>query len=250
MLKLTVVLLLVLTWTVPASGAIIIQVQNANVTAGGTGFVDVLISSNLASENLYSAGYDFQISGLQGNGSLIFRPSFDPLAPLNPANQTNSEQSVVAPVPYVFAADPDASNFFAVQDPSETRLIGGDAKFMLGDIVLTPTPVLLARLELQHVSGTPLAAVGDTFTISLVNDDLGTPLDVTDDSTLFRDSADVPLLFALGSDPSAFANSGTITITSAAVPEPGTMGFLAVLSTTYLVRRFRRTKKTDTNSLV
>jgi len=197
----------------------------------------------LASENLFSAGYDFQIAGSQGNGSLIFRPSFDVFDPLNASNQTNSEQSVLSPDPYVFAGDTDDFNFFAVRDPSETRLQGGDSTFSFADVSLNSTQRLLARLELQHVTGTPLSAIGDTFTLSLINDDAGTPGDVDDDSTLFFDSGFTPLAFETGSDPSAFTNFGTITITSAAaVPEPSTFAFLAIAAVGFAGRRLRKKK--------
>lgn len=227
--------------SMPAYGDIIVQVQNASITSGGTGFVDVLISST-GTDNLYSAGYDFQIFGLQGNGSLIFRPSFNPLSPLDPSNQTNSEQAVNSPNAYVFLGDTDAANFYAIQDPSETRMLGGDSTLSTNNISLTSTQLLLARLEIQHVTGTPLAAIGDTFTIALVNNDNVTPVDLTDDSTLFQDNGFNPLTFAAGSDPSAFLNVGTVTITAAAVPEPGTFAVLTIAAASWCGHRFRRRK--------
>lgn len=164
------------------------------------------------------------------------------MSPLDPANQTNSEQSVNSPNPYVFLGDTDAANFYATQDPSETRVFGGDSTFSLNNISLTSTQLLLARLEIQHVTGTPLTAVGDTFTIALVNNDNGTPGDLTDDSTLFQDNALTPLTFAVGSDPSLFLNIGTITITSAAVPEPGTFAVLTFAAASWCGHRLRRRK--------
>jgi hypothetical protein len=241
MLRISLVLLCLLTLSVPASAAVIISVQSASVTAGGTGVVDVLISSTLASENLYSAGYEFEITGSSGNGSLIFRPTFDIVFPTDPLTQSNSEQDELLPYPYVFATDKDPLNFFANQmDPVLTRLQGGDSTGSGNNVTLSTTPMLLARLELQHVSATPLAAVGDTFTISLINSDNVLIGDVSDDSTLFMDDAMNPLPFASGSDPSAFANFGTITITSAAVPEPSTFAIMAVVGAGVVGRKLRR----------
>ena len=129
--------------SVPAYGAIIVQVQDASIVSGGTGFVDVLISSD-GTDNLYSAGYDFQIFGLNiNNGSLIFRQSFNPLSPLDPANQTNSEQTVNTPNPYVFLGDTDAGNFYASRDPILTRMVGGDSTFSINNVSLTSTQLPL-----------------------------------------------------------------------------------------------------------
>lgn len=103
---------------------------------------------------------------------------------------------------------------------------------------------LLARLEIEHITATPLAAVGNVFQLGLWNEDQGTA-DPLDDSTLFMDELGSPLTFAAGSAPSttsapgAFLNLGTITVT-AAVPEPGTFVALAVAAAGLSARRWRR----------
>jgi hypothetical protein len=95
---------------------------------------------------------------------------------------------------------------------------------------------LLARLQVEHITGTPLAAVGDTFTVKLINSDNGMPGDFTDDSTQFLDDSSNNLTI----DPLSYSGSGTITITSAAVPEPSTLAVLAFVSATFIGRRWRR----------
>ena len=213
----------------PALGDIIVDVQNASISAGGTGFVDVLISST-GTDNLFLTGYHFEITGSVANGALQFRPN---------AFQTNAQQSVVAPVPYVFAGDTDSGNFFANrQDPTLTQIIGGDNTLSGTGISLTSTQALLARLQVEHVTGTPLAAVGDTFTVKLINDDNGTPVDFTDDSTQFLNDT----LNNLTIDPLSYFGSGTITIASAAVPEPSTFAVLAIASAAVIGKRLRRRK--------
>jgi hypothetical protein len=214
---------------VPAAafGDIIVDVQDASISAGGTGFIDVLISST-GTDNLYLTSYHFEITGSVANGELQFRPN---------AFQTNVQQSVVAPVPYVFSGDTNSGNFFANrQDPTLTQIIGGDSTLSGTGISLTSTQALLARLQVEHITGTPLAAVGDAFTVKLINDDNGTPVDFTDDSTYFLDDS----LNNLAIDPLSYSGSGTITITSAAVPEPSTFGVLGFASIAFIGKRWRR----------
>lgn len=199
------VFLLVLTCGSPLSAAIMVQVQNATITTGGTGFVDVLIEST-GSDNLASFGLEFQISAPTINGALRFS-----------AVQSSSETTAQAPpdvADYVFLGD--SINFSAVrQDPNEQGLVGGDDAS--ANVPINGTQRLLARLELEHITATPLSAIGDTFTISLLNTG----------STYFADE----LLTPLSVDPFSFNSFGTVTITSAAaVPEPGTALFLVASS--------------------
>lgn len=93
------------------------------------------------------------------------------------------------------------------QDPDEQRLIGGDAAYSKMNIVVGR--LLMARLEIEHLTGPPPAAVGETFMISLhsgVNAD-------------FPHKHFIPLTQGAHS-------SGIVTITSAAIPASGTLGVL------------------------
>lgn len=112
---------------------------------------------------------------------------------------------------YVFRGD--STNFNSNrQDPDEQRLVGRDAA--AAHVNIAGGPFLMARLEVEHFTGTPLAAVRKTFTISLVP---GVNKDFLDENFLS---------LTQGSH-----SSGTVTITSAAVPEPGTLGVLLAGST-------------------
>lgn len=197
--------------------------------------MDVWITSD-GTDNLFSAGYEFRITGSTLSGALQFRATGD---------QSNSEQSEPGPPEYVFLGDTDPGNFFANRQPVETQLIGGDFTASGANMPLINGSVrLLARLEIEHITATPLAAVGNVFQLGLWNEDQGTA-DQLDDSTLFMDELGNPLTFAAGSAPSttsapgAFLNLGTITVT-AAVPEPGTFVALAVAAAGLSARRWRR----------
>lgn len=186
--------------SVPAAafGDIIVDVQDASISAGGAGFVDVLISSNATLTDLVASfGFEFQISAPTVNGALRFS-----------AVQSDSETTAQGPLDYDYVFLGDSINFTAVrQITDEQSLVGGDAAST--NAVISGGPFLMARLELEHITGTPLAAVGETFTISLIPGPF----------TTFADA---------NGDPVApfSSSSGTVTITSAAVPEPGSVSVL------------------------
>ncbi|MCX7397971.1 MAG: PEP-CTERM sorting domain-containing protein [Planctomycetales bacterium] len=213
-----------------AKSDIIITVQNANLTTNGTGFVDVLISSSLASEQLAQTTFAFSIGG-----SPNLRGSLEFLEELDDANYS--------PPNYVFG--PATGNFGDFLN-SPTEISGGDT-FEAGEtnVTLTPTAKTLVRLNLKHTAiGDPELAVGGSFTVSLSPpvsghfssvDDAGTPGDTLDD-----------VFTPLNIDPlSSF--TGTITITSAAVPEPSTFAVLAMLGVGAIGRKLRQRKMLQTN---
>jgi hypothetical protein len=118
----------------------------------------------------------------------------------------------------------DSQNFNAQQlIPSEQTLVGGDGAS--GNVNIAGGPFLMARLELEHLTGTPLAAVGETFTISL-----------TPGNSDFLDENVLSLTQGTHS-------SGTITITSAAVPEPTSTAVLLAGSVAGLWWRRRKRSK-------
>jgi hypothetical protein len=195
----------------PVRSDIIVDVQDASIAANGTGFVDVLISSNgTLTDLMASFSFEFQISAPTLNGALRFS-----------AVQSNSETTATGP-DYVFLGD--SQNFNAQQlIPSEQTLVGGDGAS--GNVNIAGGPFLMARLELEHLTGTPLAAVGETFTISL-----------TPGNSDFLDENVLSLTQGTHS-------SGTITITSAAVPEPTSTAVLLAGSVAGLWWRRRKRSK-------
>ena len=209
-----------------ANAGIIVNVQDATITAGGYGVVDVLISSN-SNDALTLFGYKFEITGSNLNGDLTFRPDWDFLDPLNTTNQSNSEQ---AAADYVLGIDTDPG-IFTASLLSPTRMIGGDGTASGLDTTPLIGNYVLARLELQHLTPNAALAVGSTFQVSLVDDP---------DFTFFYDNAGLTAL----PDPIPFSyasTAGTITITSAAaVPEPATFLFLTAVGGSWLLVRRRR----------
>jgi hypothetical protein len=230
MIRVSLIAMCLLVGSQPAEADVIIDVQDASITTNGTGFVDVLISST-ATDLLTATSFEFTIGGTPtATGSLEF--------------QLESDDANYSPPGYVFGAA--TGDYFDALLPMDSMFGIDSYQGGFTNVTLSGATQTLVRLLLKHTAiGDPNDSVGNTFTVSLNTggatdfsfwDDMGTPSPLDDGPTSLNIS---PL-----------SSSGTITITSAAVPEPGTMGFLAVLSTTYLVRRFRRTKKTDTNSMV
>jgi hypothetical protein len=232
MLRALLILLVAAIGSTQALGGIIINVESKNFTAGGLGFVEVYISSDETTvDEISLANYEFQITptGPNGiaNGELKFRLD---------ADQSTDEQTDST---YVFF--PDNTGITTVVSPNQLTIQGEDTDGSGNNVLLTATPKLLARFELVHTSATPSLAVGDTFTIGLINNDLGNA-DPLDDSTFFADNSLNVLTYQVGSDPSAFVNFGTITITSAAVPEPSTFAVLAMVGAGVVGRQLRRRK--------
>lgn len=215
-----------------ASGAIIISVGNATLNAGGTGSVDVFISG-ATDDTLGRFGYEFNISGATpANGDLQFKPSFFIGSPLNPLTQTNSEQGLGN---YVFAGDTDPINFSASLGSGGTdplTLVGGDSLAIATDVLIDgtrPFPILLARLELQHVG--PFLGPSQQFTIALNTASL---------STLFDRDWDPGTPNNYDNLLQISATPGTITVNSAAaVPEPSSVALLAIGSIAAVLRRRR-----------
>jgi hypothetical protein len=204
------------------SAGFVISVQNTQLLAGGTGFVDVYITGE-PGDTLGRFGYRFNITGENAqSGELQFR-----------VTQFFSEQNIATPVPYVFLGDTDPSLITSILGDAGTNpqaLEGGDALATLDDVEVAGT-FLLARLEIQH-SG-PFSLASHNFTISL---DLDSPL------TLFDADWDP------GTDNNYTAGqitavSGFVTVNSQAVPEPTSLALVVVAGLGEWGRRIRRRKK-------
>ena len=214
-----------------ACGDIIISIESKTITAGSANeYVDVFIEG-VSGDTLGRFGYEFQISGAgPQSGDLQFRASYDKNNPINPLNQTNSEQNDPT---YVFYNDTDpVDNFTAKRGSLGTdplSLVGGDQLASLDSVNITG-PFLLARLELQHIG--PASPGSYAFTISLNESSPITEFDRDYD----------PLTDTNYTSGQISATSGIITVNAAAVPEPSSMAILAVGGLA-AVLRYRRRKK-------
>lgn len=198
---------------VPATGAVVVSIESKSISAGGAGFVDVLIEVT-GGDNVAVASYDFLITNVG--------------APSSTLKFTGLEGDALSN--YVF----DGKDFFG-QDLItlvDDQLIGTDALDL--DPGATGSNPLLARLNLENVFGVGGAtgAVGDQFRITL--QDSG--------DTLFQDDGFSDLTIDDTSiDP--FVDGGLITISAAsAVSEPGSLAILG-FATVYLGCRRKLRKR-------
>jgi hypothetical protein len=200
----------------------IIRIDNTTFQAGSTGAIDIWGRSTIT-DAFDLLNYEIKIETIASiGGSLEFQPSFDSLSPIR---QNNSEQSDTK---YIFAGNTVSANFSAARQDNKVSLVGTD--FVNGGPITinAPDEFLLARVELQHITPTPITSSG-SFRVSLVENPM---------RTFFLNSAvdtpDQPKI-----DPVSFsiANSGIVTIT--AVPEPSSIFLLASIGGFFLWQRRR-----------
>ncbi len=217
--SLTLLFLTVVSSTARAD--MIVAIQNTMITAGGSGFVDVLISST-GTDTLDFASYDFQISLVGGPASTL---QFS-----NPQNLTETGLAN-----YVFAGDAGAINVITLTNSQFTADAG---TLSFAGVGLTAATSLLARLEVESVLGpgqTAAQANGEQFRISLLNSF----------DTLLKDENGNDLTI----DGSSFTipNTGLITIQAAAVPEPSSLGLCAIGAAVMGWRMRRQRTKTHSS---
>ena len=202
--------ILLVTMTSMTNAGVIVSVQNATVSQGGNGYVDVLISSDSADS---IAGYYFTavISGTPAG--LTFRDDLD-------------QEDISAS--FVFSSNVNAlySTASIVLGTAELEATAGgdnlDGDGFNVDFALSSTPVLAARFS---VTASNTAVVGSTLTVTIS----GTP-----DSEVYDQNWD----FNPPSPITPTYNTGTVTISSA-VPEPSTMAMLCMASC-FAFRKRRR----------
>ena len=198
-----------------AQADVILNVPDLTIVANGTGFVDVLVSTT-GGDTLTFFNYEFELTAVGGATSSL--------------QITGIEGGAIGNIfpNYVFAAGTmnDGQEVDASTPLPGATFIAGDG-LDLGDPAVTATNALLTRINFQHAAGPGGAAgaVGDQFNLTLLNDG----------DTFFEDDGTIGTL-TLGA---ASLNPGTITISSAAVPEPSTfgMGTLVIASACLAWRR-------------
>ena len=189
----------------------IVEIQDVTLTSGGQGHVDVYVRST-GTDLVQFANYTFVIAPEAGQvapGKLTFNPI-----------QTFLDQNSINPR-YIFAPDTDAA-VLTKSLVSSTRLTGFDFTSSSQNVTIDSNR-LLTRLELIHEG----EGLEGRFTISLVNGNAFS-------SFLDADGNDVPIVA------SSFTDSGLITASISAVPEPSTWLLTAGLMTAVAARRRRR----------
>lgn len=200
-----------------AHADLIIDIQDATFSAGGTGFVDVWISGEDADDLLGKFSAKFSITQKSGTGTLEFRNNFSSADPSAADRQNNSELSNIN---YVFPTPIQSAAFASAQLGNAQTLLQSHSA--TENVLLGSSPKLLARLELVHVLPAGTSGGGE-YEIALVNDQF-TKLNRFDDpsSDASRDIA-----------AQSFTNVGTIT----AVPEPTCLWLAGVVGAMMGVRR-------------
>lgn len=211
----TKALLLILVLFVDATSSsadIIVNISSGNIVAGGTGSFDVTVTG--ASDDVKGYDFEFLLTPLSGaTTTLRF------VSPQSEAFATDSD--------YLFFGDSDAvvssSTITTVSTtnlPMDT-LNGVDVTDSGGTVVVGATAKLLATLDVLHFlpgATDPGTTVGQTFSVTLA------------DAT-FLDASNMEILYT--------STPGTITIASAAVPEPSSLA-LVVCSGLFLCWHRRR----------
>ena len=201
----------------PASAALQVDVLDANIQVGGSGFVDVMISGasdlvNGHSLELLITPRAGVVSVLQFASSQTFNYSSDPS--------------------YIYAGD-SANEAFGAPFPKDflnptagPSFLDQDATTLGTNVSVGATPSLLARLNIEHIvpGGTdPSLVVGNQFDIDVV-------VGGTFGTTFSASGAGIPTFTS---------SSGTVTVTdAAAIPEPGVLIMVgAGLSAVFYRRR-------------
>jgi hypothetical protein len=215
---------------VPARADFVISIGSTTVPQGGTGAVDVFLSSTASSASpdlLNNLGFTLQITGPH---ELQFASTQD-------FSYLNSSK-------YVFSGDSNDQStsspggFVQTTTYANDTFVGSDSTFSGNPVSLSASSgqLLLASLSLNAL----ITNVGDTYTIGLVPS-MGDGSTSSSMSTFFDN-----LNFSTGAEISAVpftSVAGTVTIGTAAVPEPSTiaLGLTAVLimSSAYAMRRRR-----------
>ncbi len=231
-------------FAIPARAGLIVSIESASVAQGGTGTVDVFLTSTAGSQSpdlINNYGFQLQITNNGAdNTQLAFSANQDfgyiSNTGLNPAYLFLGDS---------FAAQPPASPVgspITTVYPNDT-FTGADSTSSGNPVSLSSgTTYLLASLRVTTVTGAP-PLIGDAFTISLVptsdNGSLHTNPNTYFDNFDFNSGSELSFT-------SFTSTSGTVTIVASAVPEPATivsgLAALLILAGVHGVRRVRRSR--------
>lgn len=186
-------------WPKSSEAALVIDVRDAVIGPGQTGFLDVYVSST-GTNIVGTANYMFQIGNIGSPASA--------LELINPQTLSANGQP-----DYLFASDLDPLGLFIFsQTASEIEV--GDFSASGNGVTVDSMSRLLFRFDLQHVLGPGQSAdqaIGDQFSLTLL----------PGAGTFFLDESGVDIAI----DPSSRL-SGFVTVNATAVPEPGITGLM------------------------
>jgi hypothetical protein len=177
---------------------------------------------------LARADYKFQIfvtsPPLMTTGILEFRNSFDSVNPSDVTRQNNQEQNLAN---YVFLNQTMIDNFSGTRQLGDATILTGadstdNGTFTFTNVPVT-SPVLLARLELQHSQSMSTIGGTGTYEIRVFNDAL----------TGFTDADLTSILFIQNT-------FGPVTVNATAVPEPSSAMLCGLAIAAFVVKRRKR----------
>ena len=203
-----------------ARGDLVIDVLDATIPAGGSGFVDVVIAST-GSDDI--AGYDYEF---------VLTPDTAVPGTLTSFTAPQPDPQLADPAYLFFGDSANVALGFGVGTVSTTTttadtFTGSDATDSFADVAVTSTPFLLASLEVEHVLPVgvdPATTVGDTFTLSLAG-------------ATFVDS------FFGTHTVTGLPGTVTLSASMAAIPEPGTILFCSVALSAWGATSLRRRRR-------
>jgi hypothetical protein len=205
-----------------ATAALVVSIQHVSVAPGGSGSLDVLISSDsVVGDSFQNYFLDFTISGAaQAADPINFVPSILPAPQLFATSPDyiflGNSAEAAAPIGLDSVSDqpgsPVANDLITVVDLTDS---GSDRTITLAD-----GDFLLARLNfLAPLSATP----GSVYNINL---------EVT---SFFEDIS--------FNQPSFNSNIGSITVSAVAVPEPSSLGVILIAGVLVGIRKHRQRKR-------
>ncbi|MDA9777938.1 PEP-CTERM sorting domain-containing protein [Rubripirellula sp.] len=190
-----------------AKAGIIVEVGDASISAGGSGYVDVTAKSDSGSISISAYAVVIGVSSATLNGSI----SFD-----DPQTDISSDSNFL----FSGVASGDYLTYVYVDNGS------GNVSYLdytNTPVTLNTTSKLIARVSFTHIAIN--TSEGDTFTLTVDT----TNSSFSDDSDPFN-----PVVHLIGTP-----RNGQITVT-ASVPEPSSFIVLLTLGTAIGLRRGRR----------